>query len=146
MSVTVVWPSGNDAVGAYLLGLAFSLDLGVVRDTHRLLWAGVLYGLVITAASGSLMLARKGAVLGGKAGFQQCYDAALKLNSTVQGTVTVKWNLNGRGEPSNVSKVESTLPASVDTCVMAQVLGLKFPKPRSGIAQIRYPFIFTKNP
>ena len=27
---------------AYLLGVAFSLDLGVVRDTHRLLWAGVL--------------------------------------------------------------------------------------------------------
>lgn len=45
------------AVGAYLLGVAFSLDLGVIRDTHRLLWAGVLYGLVITIASGTLMLA-----------------------------------------------------------------------------------------
>ena len=53
LAATVVVP----AVGAYLLGLAFSLDLGVVRDTHRLLWAGVLYGLVITVCSGTLMLA-----------------------------------------------------------------------------------------
>jgi ABC-type transport system involved in multi-copper enzyme maturation permease subunit len=50
---TVVLP----AVGAYLLGLAFSLDLAVVRDTWRLLFAGVLYGVVITVCSGTLMLA-----------------------------------------------------------------------------------------
>ena len=31
--------------------------LGVIRDTHRLLWAGIAYGLVITVASGTLMLA-----------------------------------------------------------------------------------------
>ena len=53
LAATVIVP----AVGAYLLGVAFSLDLGVVRDTHRLLWAGLLYGLVITVASGTLMLA-----------------------------------------------------------------------------------------
>jgi ABC-type transport system involved in multi-copper enzyme maturation permease subunit len=53
LAATVVVP----AVGAYLLGLAFSLDLGVVRDTHRLLWAGVLYGLVVTVSAGTLMLA-----------------------------------------------------------------------------------------
>jgi hypothetical protein len=45
------------SVGAYALGVAFSLDLGVVRDTHRLLWGGVAYGLVITVACGTLMLA-----------------------------------------------------------------------------------------
>src|SRR5262245_6138182 len=45
------------AIGAYLLGLAFSLDLGVVRDTHRLLWGGILYGLVVTVSAGTLMLA-----------------------------------------------------------------------------------------
>ena len=53
LAMTVVIP----AIGAYLMGVAFSLDLGVVRDTHRLLWAGALYGLVITVASGTLMLA-----------------------------------------------------------------------------------------
>ncbi len=53
LAATLVVP----AIGAYLLGLAFSLDLGVIRDTHRLLWAGIVYGLVITVASGTLMLA-----------------------------------------------------------------------------------------
>jgi ABC-type transport system involved in multi-copper enzyme maturation permease subunit len=53
LAATVVVP----AIGAYLLGVAFSLDLGVVRDTHRLLWSGILYGLVITVSSGTLMLA-----------------------------------------------------------------------------------------
>jgi ABC-2 type transport system permease protein len=45
------------AIGAYALGVAFSLDLGVIRDTHHLLWGGILYGIVITFASGTLMLA-----------------------------------------------------------------------------------------
>src|SRR5437588_861260 len=47
LAATVVVP----AVGAYLLGLAFSLDLGVVRDTHHLLWAGILYGLAVTVSA-----------------------------------------------------------------------------------------------
>jgi hypothetical protein len=45
------------ATVAYLLGIGFSLDFGVVRDTHRLLWAGALYGLVVTASAGTFMLA-----------------------------------------------------------------------------------------
>jgi ABC-2 type transport system permease protein len=53
LAATVVVP----AIGAYMLGLAFSLDFGVIRDTHRLLWAGILYGLIITVSAGTLMLA-----------------------------------------------------------------------------------------
>jgi ABC-type transport system involved in multi-copper enzyme maturation permease subunit len=53
LAATVIVP----AVAAYVLGLAFSLDLGVVRDTHRLLWGGILYGLVIAVSAGTLMLA-----------------------------------------------------------------------------------------
>jgi hypothetical protein len=53
LAATLIGP----AVGAYLLGLAFSLDLGVIRDTHRLLWGGVLYGLVVAASAGTVMLA-----------------------------------------------------------------------------------------
>lgn len=45
------------AIVAYVFGVAFSLDLGVVRDTHQLLWGGMLYGLVITLSTGTLMLA-----------------------------------------------------------------------------------------
>lgn len=53
LAVTLVVP----AVAAYLFGVGFSLDLGIVRDTHRLVWAGIAYGLVITLSAGTLMLA-----------------------------------------------------------------------------------------
>ena len=45
------------AVVAYVLGVCFSLDLSVVRDTWRLLPASILYGLVIVISAGTLMLA-----------------------------------------------------------------------------------------
>ena len=45
------------AVAAYALGVCFSLDLGVIRDTWRVLPASILYGLVMVVSAGSLMLA-----------------------------------------------------------------------------------------
>jgi ABC-2 type transport system permease protein len=42
---------------AYVLGLLFSLDLTILRDTFRLLLASILYGLVIAVSAGLLMLA-----------------------------------------------------------------------------------------
>jgi ABC-2 type transport system permease protein len=45
------------ALAAYALGVCFSLDLGVVRDTWRLLPASLAYGLLIVASAGTLMLA-----------------------------------------------------------------------------------------
>ena len=45
------------AAAAYVLGVCFSLDLSVVRDTWRLLPASILYGLLITVSAGNLMLA-----------------------------------------------------------------------------------------
>ncbi len=45
------------AVAAYVLGVCFSLDLTVIRDTWRLLPASILYGLIIVVSAGTLMLA-----------------------------------------------------------------------------------------
>jgi ABC-2 type transport system permease protein len=45
------------AAVAYVLGVCFSLDVSVVRDTWRLLPASILYGLVIVVSAGTLMLA-----------------------------------------------------------------------------------------
>jgi hypothetical protein len=42
---------------AYVLGACFSLDFSTVRDTWRLLPAGIIYGLVIVVSVGTLMLA-----------------------------------------------------------------------------------------
>jgi ABC-2 type transport system permease protein len=45
------------ALLAYVLGLCFSLDLTVVRDTLRVLGGGLAYGLVVVVSAGTLMLA-----------------------------------------------------------------------------------------
>jgi hypothetical protein len=45
------------AVLAYAVGVCFSLDLGVIKDTWTVLVASVVYGLIVTASAGTLMLA-----------------------------------------------------------------------------------------
>jgi ABC-2 type transport system permease protein len=42
---------------AYALGLLFSLDISILRDTFHLLLASVAYGLIIAVSAGMLMLA-----------------------------------------------------------------------------------------
>jgi ABC-2 type transport system permease protein len=51
-SVAIVPP-----VLAYVLGVAFSLDLSVVPDTYRVLLASIAGGLVVVVSAGTLMLA-----------------------------------------------------------------------------------------
>lgn len=53
LAMILILPS----IVAYLLGLAFSLDITIVKDTFGLLLAAVLYGLVIVVSGGLLMLA-----------------------------------------------------------------------------------------
>lgn len=53
LSLVIVLP----VVAAYLLGLIFSLDISVLRDTYHLLFASVAYGLVISVSAGLLILA-----------------------------------------------------------------------------------------
>src|SRR5262249_26851964 len=45
------------AVVAYVLGLCFTLDFSVLKDTIHLLVGSILYGCVIVLSAGSLMLA-----------------------------------------------------------------------------------------
>lgn len=42
---------------AYVLGLGFSLDVGVIADTWRVVLGSLAYGLVVVATAGAVMLA-----------------------------------------------------------------------------------------
>jgi ABC-2 type transport system permease protein len=53
IGMVVVVPS----IIAYVLGLLFSLDYTIVRDTYRILIASVLFGVLIAFSSGLMMLA-----------------------------------------------------------------------------------------
>jgi ABC-2 type transport system permease protein len=53
LAMTVVAP----ALAAYVLGLLFSQDITIVRDTFRVLVGSIAYGLVIALSAGTLILA-----------------------------------------------------------------------------------------
>jgi ABC-2 type transport system permease protein len=53
LSFVIIVPS----IIAYVLGLLFSLDITIVRDTFRVLLASVGYGLTISVSAGLLILA-----------------------------------------------------------------------------------------
>jgi ABC-2 type transport system permease protein len=53
LAAVIILPS----IIAYFLGLLFSLDITIVRDTSRILLVSVIYGLVIAVSAGMLMLA-----------------------------------------------------------------------------------------
>jgi ABC-2 type transport system permease protein len=53
LAMVVILPS----VLAYGLGLLFSLDITIIRDTFKMLLASVAYGLVIAVSAGLLVLA-----------------------------------------------------------------------------------------
>lgn len=53
LSLVTILPS----ILAYVLGLLFSLDLTIIRDTFGILLAGVAYGLLISVSAGLFVLA-----------------------------------------------------------------------------------------
>lgn len=53
LGMVIILPS----ITAYVLGLLFSLDISIVRDTFRILLASIAYGLVIALSAGLLILA-----------------------------------------------------------------------------------------
>jgi ABC-2 type transport system permease protein len=53
LGIVIVLP----ALVAYVLGLLFSLDITIIRDTLHILIGSVIYGLVIAVSAGLLMLA-----------------------------------------------------------------------------------------
>jgi ABC-2 type transport system permease protein len=53
LSAVIIVP----AVVAYVLGLLFSLDITIIRDTWRILLGSIVLGLVIAVSAGTLMLA-----------------------------------------------------------------------------------------
>jgi ABC-2 type transport system permease protein len=45
------------SIVAWVLGVLFSLDFSIIRDTYRILLASIAYGLVVSVSAGLLMLA-----------------------------------------------------------------------------------------
>jgi hypothetical protein len=82
----------------------------------------------------------------GRFQLQLCFELALRRNQAAKGTMEWKWQINSGGNLSELSLVSSTLKdQELIQCVRKRIAGWKFPKPRGGSVEIRYPFEFSRD-
>lgn len=78
--------------------------------------------------------------------FKACYDREYKKDTKLEGKVVISWEIHEKGIAKNarVVKEKSTLGnSSVEECVRARLLTLRFPEPPPGaMAEAVYPFLF----
>ncbi|OFZ30375.1 MAG: hypothetical protein A2622_08160 [Bdellovibrionales bacterium RIFCSPHIGHO2_01_FULL_40_29] len=78
--------------------------------------------------------------------FKACYDREYKKDSKLEGKVVIVWDIHERGIARNARLVKgkSTLDnPSVEECVRARLVALRFPEPPAGtVAEVTYPFLF----
>ncbi len=74
-----------------------------------------------------------------------CYQRELTKNPALAGKVVIKFTIAKDGGVSSASKKSSTMGnASVEQCIVAQFMRMKFPEPKGGgIVIVSYPFLFS---
>lgn len=72
-----------------------------------------------------------------------CYDQGLQRNPTLEGVVTIGFEINASGRASNVFVLGSTVAdASVGRCIARATRGWRFPSPRDGgEVKVTYPVL-----
>jgi hypothetical protein len=76
--------------------------------------------------------------------FRRCYERGLATDSTLRGSVRVKFVIARSGAVESVLDAGSTLPDSdVVSCVLAGFTTLKFPQPDGGMVTVVYPIQFA---
>jgi hypothetical protein len=84
------------------------------------------------------------AIRGRFGAFRACYEAGLKNNPSLTGTVRVSFVIGRDGSVSSVANAGSNLPdGGVVSCVVGRFGGLSFPAPEGGIVTVTYPIIFS---
>lgn len=76
-----------------------------------------------------------------------CYTDGLKNNPNIEGKVVIEWDIANDGSVSKAGVKSSALKdEAVENCIVDKVKALKFPAPPTGnVANISYPFVFSKN-
>lgn len=76
--------------------------------------------------------------------FARCYDEGRRTSPTLQGKVTVKFEIDPNGIVTKSADARSDLPdAAVVQCVVDVYRTLRFPKPESGVVTVYFPLIFN---
>ncbi len=78
--------------------------------------------------------------------FKACYDREYRKDTKLEGKVVIAWEIHEKGVARNarVVKDKSSIGNStVEECVRARMLTLRFPEPPAGtVAEVTYPFLF----
>ena len=76
--------------------------------------------------------------------FRACYEAGLREDPVLEGTVTTRFVIGRDGAVSNVANGGSSMTdPSVTACVLRAFYGLSFPQPEGGIVTVTYPIRFS---
>jgi len=77
---------------------------------------------------------------------QLCYELALRRDELATGTMEWSWRINDRGQISNVALVSSSInDQKMTQCIKQKISSWRFPRPRRGSIEVRYPFEFAPN-
>ena len=71
-----------------------------------------------------------------------CYKTALGGQPGLAGELALKFVVDAGGVPAGTRVEKSTLPASVDACVVSAFGALRFPASSAGALTVRYPIRF----
>lgn len=76
--------------------------------------------------------------------FQYCYEKALLADPSLAGTLVMQWTLSTSGAVSGARAVRSELNNSaLHACVAGVLQTLRFPAPKGGSVNVKYPFAFA---
>jgi hypothetical protein len=74
---------------------------------------------------------------------QLCFENGLRKHPDLAGSVEWQWRIDSRGDISDLALTRSTLSNDlVLKCMREKISGWRFPRPRKGSVEIRYPFEF----
>jgi hypothetical protein len=78
--------------------------------------------------------------------FQYCYEKALLSHPNLVGTITVRWTIDGNGTPSQAQVIKSQMNyGPLDSCIIGELLKLRFPPSIGGNSVIKFPFSFASS-
>ncbi len=77
---------------------------------------------------------------------QLCFELALRRNQNLAGSMMFQWRLDSRGTLSDLELVSSSIAdRPMISCVKSKIASWRFPRPKRGSVQIKYPLVFEKS-
>lgn len=85
-------------------------------------------------------------VAAGRYQLRLCYELALRRNQGARGSMEWRWIIDSQGQTSDLNLVRSSIKdEELVKCVREKIASWRFPRPKGGSVEIRYPFEFSKD-